>query len=75
MHGEAAAAIIKRENVNVKAGIVKEGTLVTTDFLCDRVRVWVDSYGIVSIRGGRMWGLWWATARGIFFKKFFYPCY
>ena len=22
-------------------------------------------------RGGRMWGLWWATARGIFLKNFF----
>lgn len=49
VHGEAAAAIIERENLNVKAGIVKEGTLVTTDFRCDRVRVWVDSYGIVSM--------------------------
>ena len=49
MHGEAAAAIIMKENVNVKAGIVKEGTLVATDFLCDRVRVWVDSYGIVGM--------------------------
>ncbi|WJZ87254.1 hypothetical protein VitviT2T_006650 [Vitis vinifera] len=46
VHGEAAAAIIERENLNVKAGVVKEGTLVTTDFRCDRVRVWVDSYGI-----------------------------
>ncbi|RVX22032.1 Inhibitor of trypsin and hageman factor [Vitis vinifera] len=49
VHGEAAAAIIERENLNVKAGVVKEGTLVTTDFRCDRVRVWVDSYGIVSM--------------------------
>ena len=30
---------------------------------------------LFQTRGGRMWGLWWATARGIFFKIFFYPCY
>ncbi|KAJ4836292.1 hypothetical protein Tsubulata_008022 [Turnera subulata] len=40
--GEEAAATIEKENPNVNAVIVLEGTPVTMDFRCDRVRVWVD---------------------------------
>ncbi|KAI5571423.1 hypothetical protein POPTR_011G110100v4 [Populus trichocarpa] len=48
INGEVAAKIIVRENPKVRAGIVKEGMMVTMDFRCDRVRVWVDKYGIVK---------------------------
>ncbi|EOX94537.1 Proteinase inhibitor I13 [Theobroma cacao] len=48
VNGEAAAAIIVKENPKVGAVIVKEGMMVTMDFRCDRVRVWVDKYGIVK---------------------------
>ena len=48
MSGEVASAIIMRENPKVKTAIVKEGMMVTMDFRCDRVRLWVDSYGIVK---------------------------
>ncbi|XP_021280943.1 glu S.griseus protease inhibitor-like isoform X1 [Herrania umbratica] len=48
VNGEAAAAIIVQENPKVGAVIVKEGMMVTMDFRCDRVRVWVDKYGIVK---------------------------
>ncbi|XWS75169.1 hypothetical protein CRYUN_Cryun01aG0061900 [Craigia yunnanensis] len=47
-NGEEAAATIERENPNVNAEIVLEGTIVTPDFLCTRVRVWVDTNGIVT---------------------------
>ncbi|THG00270.1 hypothetical protein TEA_026296 [Camellia sinensis var. sinensis] len=46
--GETAAATIERENPLVNAVIVLEGTIVTKDFLCTRVRVWVDDCGIVT---------------------------
>ncbi|XVE68858.1 hypothetical protein DITRI_Ditri09bG0103500 [Diplodiscus trichospermus] len=46
--GEEAAAIIERENPNVNAEIVLEGTFVNPVFLCTRVRVWVDTNGIVT---------------------------
>ena len=39
------------------------------------LRLALNSLTGVIPRGGRMWGLRWATARGIFFKIFFYPCY
>ncbi|CAA6658949.1 unnamed protein product [Spirodela intermedia] len=45
--GTAAAAIIEYQNPRVDAIIVKKGTIVTAEFLCDRVRVWVDEGGIV----------------------------
>ncbi|KAJ6376313.1 PROTEIN putative EXPRESSED-RELATED [Salix viminalis] len=48
INGEVAAKIIVRENPKVGAAIVKEGMMVTMDFRCDRVRVWVDKYGIVK---------------------------
>ncbi|CAB4292227.1 unnamed protein product [Prunus armeniaca] len=38
--GTDAEATIERENSLVDAQIVLEGTIVTADFRCDRVRVW-----------------------------------
>ncbi|KAF8392257.1 hypothetical protein HHK36_022599 [Tetracentron sinense] len=46
--GVVAAATIERENPLVTAVIVLEGTIVTGDFLCTRVRVWVNDDGIVT---------------------------
>ncbi|KAJ0807182.1 putative proteinase inhibitor I13, potato inhibitor I [Helianthus annuus] len=45
--GDAATATIERENPRVDATEVLEGSMVTTDFRCDRVRVWVNSSGVV----------------------------
>lgn len=45
--GEAAAAVIERQNPNVHAIILKVGTPTTRDFRCDRVWVWVNDYGVV----------------------------
>ncbi|KAH7522162.1 hypothetical protein FEM48_Zijuj07G0109000 [Ziziphus jujuba var. spinosa] len=45
--GKAAVEIIERENPNVKASIVLEGSFVTADIRCDRVRVWVNTNGII----------------------------
>ncbi|CAJ2628090.1 inhibitor of trypsin and hageman factor [Trifolium pratense] len=47
VEGTVAAATIRRENPLVNTIIVPEGTFVTADFRLDRVRVWVDTYGIV----------------------------
>lgn len=47
MDGEEAAAVIERENGNVNAIVVRDGTSVTDDFRCDRVWVWVNRYGAV----------------------------
>ncbi|XWS39630.1 hypothetical protein CRYUN_Cryun18bG0071600 [Craigia yunnanensis] len=49
INAEVAAAIIAKENPKVGVAIVKEGMMVTMDFRCDRVRVWVDKYGIVKL--------------------------
>ncbi|XWS07973.1 hypothetical protein CRYUN_Cryun41cG0037000 [Craigia yunnanensis] len=46
--GKLAAAAIENENPLVNAVIVLEGTPVTEDFRCDRVRVWVNTDGIVT---------------------------
>ncbi|KAF8392253.1 hypothetical protein HHK36_022595 [Tetracentron sinense] len=46
--GEVAAATIERENPLVTAIIVLEGSLVSGDFLCTRVWVWVNKSGIVT---------------------------
>ncbi|KAK6164529.1 hypothetical protein DH2020_001393 [Rehmannia glutinosa] len=46
-NGEEAAAVIENENQNVNAIVLKDGTPVTADFRCDRVRVWVNDYGVV----------------------------
>ncbi|KAJ9543356.1 hypothetical protein OSB04_023063 [Centaurea solstitialis] len=45
--GEDAVAIIERENPQVNAMVVLDGTDTTGDFRCDRVRVWVGTRGIV----------------------------
>ncbi|KAK4492571.1 hypothetical protein RD792_003386 [Penstemon davidsonii] len=43
--GEAAERVIERENPNVNAIVVRDGTIVTPDFRCDRVWVWVNDRG------------------------------
>ncbi|PRQ36376.1 putative proteinase inhibitor I13, potato inhibitor I [Rosa chinensis] len=43
-----AEAKIESENDLVKVVIVKEGSYVTHDFRCNRVRVWVDKHGTVT---------------------------
>ncbi|KAI9087457.1 hypothetical protein K1719_030597 [Acacia pycnantha] len=43
--GQRAEATIERENRWVKVIIVVEGSFVTADFRCDRVRVWVNRQG------------------------------
>ena len=48
VNGEVAAALIMRENPELRAVIVKEGMFVTMDFRTDRVRIWVDKNGIVK---------------------------
>ncbi|XP_076883709.1 glu S.griseus protease inhibitor-like [Bidens hawaiensis] len=46
--GAAATATIERENPRVDAIVVVEGRdMVTTEFRCDRVWVWVNSKGVV----------------------------
>ena len=45
--GVDAAAMIERENPNVSAIILLEGTPFTRDISCTRVRVWVNTNGIV----------------------------
>ena len=47
-NGEVAAATVERENINVDAVVLREGTGVTKDFRCNRVRVWVDEQGVVT---------------------------
>ncbi|KAK9747666.1 hypothetical protein RND81_02G007100 [Saponaria officinalis] len=45
--GTVAVTTIEKENTNVEAVIVPDGSFVTADFRCDRVRVWVDCHGVV----------------------------
>ncbi|XP_038714046.1 inhibitor of trypsin and hageman factor-like [Tripterygium wilfordii] len=45
--GEVAEGIIERENINVNAIVVPEGSSVILDFRCDRVWVWVNKDGVV----------------------------
>ncbi|EXB55550.1 Glu S.griseus protease inhibitor [Morus notabilis] len=47
VQGEVAEKIIEKENPAVDAIIVTEGSVVTADYRCDRVRVWVNNHGIV----------------------------
>ncbi|EXB81311.1 Proteinase inhibitor [Morus notabilis] len=47
-NGEEAAKQIEKENKNVDAKVILEGTAVTKDFRCDRVWVWVNNYGTVT---------------------------
>ncbi|KAI3693093.1 hypothetical protein L6452_32923 [Arctium lappa] len=46
--GQAATFIIERQNGNVDAIIVEEGSSVSGDIRCDRVRVFVDDNNIVK---------------------------
>lgn len=46
--GVEAAKIIERQNPRVHAVILREGTIVSMDLRCERVRVWVDDNGIVT---------------------------
>lgn len=45
--GEVATAKIEKENPNVNADVVPEGSSVGQDLRCDRVWVWVNKDGIV----------------------------
>ncbi|MED6207326.1 hypothetical protein PIB30_034744 [Stylosanthes scabra] len=47
--GNAAVQTIMRENPRVTATTVPKGSSVTTDFRCDRVRVFVDRSGTVFL--------------------------
>lgn len=49
INGDAATQIIMKENPRVKAFTVPEGSSVTIDFRCDRVRVFVN-YKNIDIR-------------------------
>ena len=46
-NGDYAASVIERENTRVDAIVILDGTPVTTDFRCNRVRVRVDGNRIV----------------------------
>ncbi|CAN7115758.1 unnamed protein product [Brassica rapa subsp. narinosa] len=46
-NGDYAALVIERENTRVDAIVILDGTPVTADFRCDRVRVRVDKNRIV----------------------------
>ncbi|OMO78440.1 Proteinase inhibitor I13, potato inhibitor I [Corchorus capsularis] len=45
--GETAKATVESENSNVSAIVLLEGTPVTKDFRCDRVRIFVNEQGHV----------------------------
>jgi len=47
VEGSVAVATIERENPYVDAHTVLKGSIVTADFRCDRVRIWVTKEGIV----------------------------
>ncbi|CAL1383193.1 unnamed protein product [Linum trigynum] len=46
-NGDFAATVIERENRNVDAIVLREGTPVTRDFRCNRVWVWVNDHRVV----------------------------
>ncbi|KAF3581613.1 hypothetical protein Bca4012_034203 [Brassica carinata] len=46
-NGDYAASVIERENSRVDAMVILDGTPVTGDFRCDRVRVRVNRNRIV----------------------------
>ncbi|KAL7151544.1 hypothetical protein ABFS83_04G038300 [Erythranthe nasuta] len=46
-NGDAAATVIERQNRNVNAIVVREGSSVTEDLRCDRVWVWVNASNVV----------------------------
>ncbi|MCL7047250.1 hypothetical protein MKW94_026626 [Papaver nudicaule] len=45
--GDCAAATIEKENTNVDAIVVPEGSMVILDLRCTRVWVWVNKAGKV----------------------------
>ncbi|KNA21306.1 hypothetical protein SOVF_043920 [Spinacia oleracea] len=45
--GKTAALKIESENSSVHIFILQEGSPVTSDFRCDRVRVFINTRGIV----------------------------
>ncbi|KAL8093957.1 hypothetical protein AgCh_035730 [Apium graveolens] len=45
--GEVAAAKVEQENPEVNAVLMLEGSAATQDYRCDRVRVVVNTHGIV----------------------------
>ncbi|KAK2647210.1 hypothetical protein Ddye_022405 [Dipteronia dyeriana] len=45
--GVDVTSTIERENPNVSVVIVLEGTQVSEEFSCIRVRVWVNTNGII----------------------------
>ncbi|KAL8530343.1 hypothetical protein ACS0TY_007398 [Phlomoides rotata] len=47
-NGEKAVKVIEKENKNVKAIILKEGSPVQQDLRWNRVWVWVNDYGAVT---------------------------
>ena len=47
--GEDAAATIRRENPWLNPIILLEGTPVTREIRCDRVRIWVNESGNVVV--------------------------
>ncbi|ESW10373.1 hypothetical protein PHAVU_009G203600 [Phaseolus vulgaris] len=48
INGETATQIIVKENPRVEALTVPEGSFVSTDFRCDRVRVFVNYKNTVT---------------------------
>lgn len=47
--GSKAVMVIKKENpLIVECFTILVGTIVTTEYKCDRVRVWVDKVGKVA---------------------------
>ncbi|CAH8362921.1 unnamed protein product [Eruca vesicaria subsp. sativa] len=46
-NGDYAASVIEKENRRVDAIVILDGTPVTADFRCDRVRVWVNTNRVV----------------------------
>ncbi|CAO2826556.1 unnamed protein product [Amaranthus hypochondriacus] len=47
VNGHKAATIIERENPNVNAIVLPDGTAVIENFSCNRVWVWVDGEELV----------------------------
>ncbi|KAI5315837.1 hypothetical protein L3X38_045013 [Prunus dulcis] len=47
-YGEVAAAKIEQEKPDVHAIVIPEGTIITQELRCNRVRVWVDENGVVT---------------------------
>ncbi|TXG46427.1 hypothetical protein EZV62_028076 [Acer yangbiense] len=43
------SSFIKSETSGVRVVVVKSGSLVTDDFRCDRVRIFVNGHGIVTL--------------------------